>query len=114
MTGQYRNEFNSGVLEKGDHSARSRVAKGEEISPLSPPVGFQVSDFNRYVVQSACKDGVPSIRGDLNCDGRVNLTDFSISAFWYQKPNFPSHIDLNNDGRIDIIDFSILAFYWTG
>ena len=26
----------------------------------------------------------------------------------------PELVDLNNDGRLDLVDFSILAFYWTG
>ena len=53
--------------------------------------------------------------GDLNCDGRVNIIDFSIMAYWYNKKTTPpTKIDLNGDGKITLIDFSIMAFYWTG
>lgn len=54
-----------------------------------------------------------TIFADLNCDQKVNLIDFSIMAYWYQKETPPSLIDLNKDGKIDLSDFSILAFNWT-
>lgn len=53
-------------------------------------------------------------RGDLNGDNRVDIVDFSILIYWYQKLNPPLYIDLNGDGKIDATDFSILAYYWTG
>jgi hypothetical protein len=52
------------------------------------------------------------ITGDLNGDTKVNLVDFSILAFWYNKKEAPSNIDLSGDGRITLIDFSILAYAW--
>ncbi len=58
-----------------------------------------------------------SIAADITGDGKVNLIDFSIAAYWYKRP-IPAgeHVpaDLNNDGVVDLQDFSILAFYWTG
>lgn len=54
------------------------------------------------------------IPGDCNRDNIINLIDFSVLAFWYQKPNPPICVDTNRDNIIDLIDFSILAFYWTG
>src|SRR3989344_664893 len=52
--------------------------------------------------------------GDLSGDGRVDLIDFSILIFWFERPNPPSHVDLNGDGKADLVDFSIMAYYWTG
>lgn len=50
---------------------------------------------------------------DFNCDGRVNLIDFSILLFnWGTPSNLKT--DLSNDGKITITDFSIMLFYWTG
>ncbi len=59
------------------------------------------------------------IKCDLNEDGRCNLVDFSIAAFWYKKTLTPEFTvreknHLNGDGKLDLIDFSIMAFYWTG
>jgi hypothetical protein len=53
-------------------------------------------------------------RSDINGDGRINIVDFSVSAYWYKRPNPPKSIDLNDDGKVDLTDFSIMAYYWTG
>jgi cysteine-rich repeat protein len=51
-------------------------------------------------------------QADLNGDGAVNLTDFSILLFnWNGKGGVA---DLNTDGTVSLPDFSILLFYWTG
>ena len=58
---------------------------------------------------------VSSLVGDANGDGHVDLIDFSIAAYWYDRSEAPpAHVDLNQDGKVDLIDFSILAFHWTG
>jgi len=56
---------------------------------------------------------------DLNDDCKVNIFDFSIAAFWWNKPLTGNFFEveknkLNNDGKVSIEDFSIMAFYWTG
>jgi hypothetical protein len=51
---------------------------------------------------------------DVNCDGRVNLTDFSILLFfWQQRTPSNGRADMNNDGIVDVVDFSIMLFQWT-
>lgn len=57
----------------------------------------------------------PSCRkvvADINCDMKVDLVDFSIMYYWYEKSPVPPRVDLNNDGRVNIFDFSIMAYYW--
>lgn len=50
--------------------------------------------------------------GDLNCDGSVNLVDFSILLFnWASTAEVA---DINSDGTVSLPDFSIMLFYWTG
>ena len=49
---------------------------------------------------------------DLNGDGRVNLTDFSILLYYWGTDD--ACADQNQDGTVDLIDFSIMMFYWTG
>ncbi|MBI2984857.1 MAG: hypothetical protein HYY50_04510 [Candidatus Kerfeldbacteria bacterium] len=51
---------------------------------------------------------------DLNRDGRVDLTDFSILLYFWQdtSPENP-RADINQDGRVAIVDFSIMLFQWT-
>lgn len=51
---------------------------------------------------------------DLNGDGKIDIADFSILLFYFNKPiSIASRYDLNTDGIIDIIDASILFYYWT-
>jgi len=50
--------------------------------------------------------------GDLNKDGRVNLTDFSILLYYWGTDN--ACADQNQNGVVDLVDFSIMMYYWTG
>jgi hypothetical protein len=50
--------------------------------------------------------------GDLNGDGKVNITDFSIMLYWWNTDN--ACADQNDSGNVDLTDFSIMMFYWTG
>jgi hypothetical protein len=113
--GAYFYAFNSAPLEYGDHSTQSKTAlSGGASTGFGRRVGFIVGDMN--VVKEA---GAGQCNADLNSDGRVNLIDFSIAAFWYQKTLSGDMINtealcLNGDARINLVDFSIMAFYWTG
>lgn len=49
---------------------------------------------------------------DLNHDGRVNLTDFSILLYYWNTND--ACADQNHDGNVDLTDFSIMMYYWTG
>lgn len=57
-------------------------------------------------------DGDCKSIGDLNCDGYVNLVDFSILLFNWNSTN--TLADINDDGLVSLPDFSIMLFYWTG
>ena len=49
---------------------------------------------------------------DLNCDGKVNIVDFSILMFYWGTSS--PIADINGDGKVNITDFSIMMAYWTG
>ncbi len=50
---------------------------------------------------------------DLNCDGRVNLLDFSILLYYFDKPApVNPFYDLNSDGEIDLKDLSVMFYHW--
>lgn len=111
--GVYLLNFDSSVLELGNHSAKSKQAVGSEISPFSSAVGFKVGTKN------ILGTGKCTGRGDLNSDCRVDLVDFSIAAYWYKIKLSDSFkliekSRLNADGKIDLTDFSIMAYYWSG
>ena len=109
-SGAWFKAFNTAVLDIGGHSSRSQASKDNLLSPYSNTIEFQVGDTSVEAPPAGqCK------RSDLNCDQRVNLTDFSILLFFWNKTN-PSNAraDINNSGRVDLTDFSILLYDWTG
>lgn len=108
--GVYLLNFDTTPLELGGHTAKSKSAVSTEISPFGNSVGFKVGlDSVKKEIKNCS-----ALRGDLNCDSKVNLVDFSIMAYWYKKINPPANVDLNSDGKITLVDFSIMAFNWTG
>lgn len=86
--------------------ARSEQTGGTGIST-------DYSDYTFYGVGQAAD--VP-LNPDLNRDGFVNLTDFSILLFWWGGDGGTSDppADINQDGSVSLTDFSILLFNWTG
>ncbi len=93
-------------LPKGDYVVYVRYANDARISKL---VKFIIGDTN-----IPNTDIVENVPGDCNYDGIINLVDFSVLAFWYNKENPPKCVDTNGDNKINLVDFSILAFWWTG
>ena len=96
------------MLEMGEHFTKSKTALNGEISSFGRAVSFAVG------TETVEKEADECEKADLSCDKRVNLVDFSIMAYWYNRPSPPKNIDLNNDNKIDLVDFSIMAYYWTG
>ena len=109
-SGVYLLNFDTTPLEIGGHVAKSKSAVATEVSPFGNTASFKVGSESKKKETISCSN----LRGDLNCDKKVNLVDFSIMAFWYKKTNAPSNVDLNTDGVINLVDFSIMAFNWTG
>ena len=111
--GIYLYNFDTSPLTIRQHLTKSKVAADGIISSFSKTVTFNVG------TKTVFKEKPEFLKGDLNNDGRVNLVDFSIAAYWYKRPISAEFARkeaerLNNDGKIDLVDFSIMAFYWTG
>lgn len=107
--GAYAYSLDTAPLDFGAHLAKSRAAAAGAVSAYGKAVSFEVGTEN-----VPAKPGMPRPGIDLNGDGRVNIVDFSILAYWYKRPNPPAATDLNGDGKVTLVDFSILAYYWTG
>lgn len=108
-TGSYFKAFNTIVLDFGSHKTASQSAKNNLVSPASVSADFQVADKSIETPEGECG------RSDLNCDGRINLTDFSIMLFYWQQANpANARADINQSGLVDLTDFSIMLFDWTG
>ena len=112
-SGAYLYNFDSTPLEIGQHLTKSKAAVGSEISSYSQAVTFNVG------AQTIKKTAQMFSKGDVNSDGKVNLVDFSIAAYWYKRPLSEAFKKieeerLNGDGKLDLTDLSIIAYYWTG
>ena len=110
--GVYAYSFLTSPLELGNHSAQSNASKSGEVSGPSRSVAFAVG-LEDVAKEKDTRAGCNN-RGDMNCDGKINLIDFSIAAYWYKKQGFPATYDLNHDGVVSLVDFSIMASHWTG
>lgn len=113
IAGAYLYNLDTSPLEIGSHAAKSKAATSTEISDFGQTVGFAVGTKNVAKTKTKNASGAG---GDINSDGHINIVDFSIEAYWYNRPLSGSGLnaDLNHDGKVDLKDLSILASHWTG
>lgn len=88
--------LNSGY-QTGTNTFRAHLTRGG--------VADSINSFEKTLTVGNCR------RSDLNCDGQVNLTDFSILLYYWDS-SWPT-ADTNHDGVVGLIDFSIMLFDWT-
>jgi hypothetical protein len=103
-------------LEAGNHTSQSQtLASANLASTYSQPLAFKVGEKDVLNDISNLKSSLCSARGDINADGKVNITDFSVLMYFWNKLN-PSNIcaDVNGDSKVDLKDFSIMLYWWTG
>lgn len=95
-----------------------RLGEGEYSLKVNAQIDnpFMISSFSENleftIAELACSGA------DFNFDTRVNIIDFSILIFYWQKNPSIGEItnictDLNTDEIVDIYDFSILMHQWT-
>jgi Dockerin type I domain len=90
----------------GTYKARANAS-------LASGIQTSFSQYTTYGIGQAVASGNNS---DLNRDGKVNLTDFSILLYWWNTAGGDSNppADISSDGKVNLTDFSILLFNWTG
>jgi hypothetical protein len=89
-------------------------------SLISELVALQVNDINDSMafrtVFSWPSSGPPTIDGDINGDGRVNILDVVIVALHFGshagEPNYDLTADVNKDGVVNILDMSVVAIHY--
>jgi hypothetical protein len=106
QTGAYRITLDTSTYARDTYQVR---AKAEQVGGAN--TNWSQHEF--FGVGQALAAGMAA---DLNRDGSVNLTDFSILLFWWQTDGGASDppADINGDGNVSLTDFSILLFNWTG
>jgi hypothetical protein len=106
--GSWSLNFDTSQLDENFHTAKALVH-------LNSPSGIIESNYSRsvsfYVGKNVPEKGKCGI-ADLNCDGSVNLVDFSILLYNWNTADQTA--DINKDGNVDLADFSIMLYYWTG
>ena len=111
-----------------------RIRKAPE-RPATEPSGLIDKLFQKFAPivlkirkRSVGEDlvfGDKCLKGDLNCDERVDIVDVSILLYWWDKRVSGTELaslldtkiespDLDKDNFVDITDLSIQLYYWTG
>lgn len=108
-SGAWQLQLDTGTLRVAEYTLRARSIFG------SGALATQ-SSFSSSVQLFVGVGGRATGPSDLNRDGKINLTDFSIMIFWWggNGGNSNPTADINGNGRVGIEDFSILLFNWTG
>jgi len=106
--GEWKDPFDTTSLEdESMHTAKSQFKGIFEGATV-------VSSYSKFVTfyVGRGKPGEICPGADLNQDGKVNLTDFSILMYYWGTDN--KCADQNKNGKVDFPDFSIMMYYWTG
>lgn len=105
-SGKWTTTLNTSSFSKGTYQIR---AKSEQ-------TGGNKTNFSAYTYYGVGEKASGNLNADLNRDGKINLTDFSILLFWWNSNGGDSDppADINSDGKVTLTDFSILLFNWTG
>ncbi|MBI2635181.1 MAG: hypothetical protein HYW79_01400 [Parcubacteria group bacterium] len=102
--GNYSYDIGTAILVLGEATVRSKASLSDQLTEFSSPVHFIIGKNNiARIIEGKCL-----LKEDFNNDCRVNLIDFSILVYWYNRPNPPVIFDLNKDGVVDLRDFDIL------
>ena len=106
--GFYKFDLDTTSMAKGVYSAFTKSVVQSKNSPASSQVSFQIGDTTTPP-PGTCG------RSDLNCDGKVDLIDFSILLYYWNKPpGSNAKVDINKSGIVDLTDLSIMLYDWTG
>jgi hypothetical protein len=93
---------------------RFHVEEVSDFVQLHTSIHFEITKLSNSFsvpIPAAVDDGlyqISSIRGDVDCDGKVDVFDLRTIAACYDQST-PTKYDLNNDGTIDIFDLVVVA-----
>jgi len=101
-TSPYSYAWNAAGVSNGTHTIAARATDNADNVGTSANVTVTVSGGSTQPKQ-----------GDLNNDGKVNITDLSILLTnWGKTGATPAQGDVNGSGKVDITDLSILLSRW--
>jgi hypothetical protein len=91
------------VGDDGDTVLRDLVT----IDPLTG-VATSIGELNLQVASLAFVTESATFPGDIDGDGKVDLTDFGILKANFGTGTTPAQGDINGDGKVDLTDFGVL------
>jgi hypothetical protein len=97
----YSYAWNAASVSNGSHTIAARATDNADNVGTSANVTVTVSGGSTTPKQ-----------GDLNNDGKVNITDLSILLTNWGKTGTGINGDINSSGKVDITDLSILLSKW--
>lgn len=105
-SGQWNVAIATDKLAGGEYyvKARTKIKDGIDMSGFSQSLPFSLGQVQPQTDSCA--------GADLNKDGKVNITDFSILLYYWGTNN--ACADQNSNGNVELTDFSIMMYYWTG
>lgn len=108
--GLYSYSLSTSGLPIGGYSVTSLARIDGVDSPSSFALNFTVGAQTVTPPPAGCR------RSDFNCDGRVDLVDFSILLYFWESTDFSRNprVDIDKDGAVGLRDFSIMLYDWTG
>jgi hypothetical protein len=96
------------LVKKIKKSTRRRCRSATYI----PAIGFPTAAS--LVFQNNSPKNMTLKRNDFIDETRANLINASIFVDHFKSEGFSFKADLNGDGKLDLSDFSILMYYWSG
>jgi hypothetical protein len=106
--GKWNANVDLATLVNGEYYIKARTV----IESMSPGEFSQILSFTKDGEELTEDEGVACPGADLNRDGKVNITDFSILLYYWGTDD--ACADQNSNGNVDLIDFSIMMYHWTG
>lgn len=106
--GKWSSNIDLSSKDNGEYYIKARTV----IESLSPGEFSQTISFMKTGEVLEEEEGGICAGADLNKDGKVNITDFSILLYYWGTDN--ACADQNSSGNVDLTDFSIMMYYWTG
>jgi hypothetical protein len=101
-TSPYSVSWNAATATNGTHNITAQATDNANNITNSTPISVTVTGGSSGGKQ-----------GDLNNDGRVNITDLSILlSNWARTSPSAAQGDINGDGNVNITDLSILLSRW--
>ncbi|OGG11446.1 hypothetical protein A2Z00_05700 [Candidatus Gottesmanbacteria bacterium RBG_13_45_10] len=90
------------------NTASAAVYIGTEVNNFTPTnagkTTLSISNFRN-------SDGITTILGDLNADGKVDIFDYNLLVADFGKTGAPgfSPADIDKNGKVDIFDYNVLV-----